>query len=202
MPKPAKHQTINLTISPDLLFKIEKAVEGNSRSKKIVKCAEKGYEALTNDVERVQITWYVGVLQLKKSRLSIAICGKTGEPCNLAVYNSKGQIGLDTLKTLILLDVYVGQKSCEDATRCLNLDCKMNKTAYVAFEDYGVKSQADLKEMASQIKKIAKDFKLKPQDTSHVLFKKPAIIRKKRGFKTASQKDAARTVTKRSRRET
>jgi hypothetical protein len=124
------------------------------------------------------VTWHIGVVKMRKrhkSSLSIAICGYSGKVCNIAIHNPNETAPTDeTLKPLIIKDVYVGQE-CEDAPYCINLDCPKNKAQLSHFRQrYGFKTRQQLINAHNMVEKFREELDLKIAEHGQILYyKKP-----------------------------
>jgi hypothetical protein len=86
------------------------------------------YDADPFKNERYPVTWHVEVLlngkrRGKKNIFSIGMCGYTNQIRSICASHESDTM----LKMLAIRNVYVDERSCEDAPFCLNGECKFNQ---------------------------------------------------------------------------
>jgi hypothetical protein len=82
------------------------------------------------------VVWLIGAVGYRNptndttALLSLAICRRTGEVYTMAMYGS-GEINADSIRCVVVRDLFVQEDgSCEDGTRCLDMNCPSNRTAW------------------------------------------------------------------------
>lgn len=131
-------------------------------------------------VQRCVITWYCQAVKLSKRSsqvISFGICSYQNNVAFIAIYNPHATMNEESLKPLIIHDVYVEDGECEDACHCLNVDCPLNKADLDYFKrKLGVRSDKKLQDLHILFEQIKRDLKLTVRPLGeNAIFEKPPI---------------------------
>jgi hypothetical protein len=144
---------------------------------------------LALESERYNITWHTAVIRLGQrgiNFISLGLCEHTQRTAFVAIFNPDKPATQEALRTLLVKDVYAGQNGCEDGTRCLDLNCPMNKAKPENFKQYKIDTTEKLSNFSKNMQKFRSDLKLQinPKGGNYY-YEKPLLIIKKNKGKTA-----------------
>ncbi len=132
---------------------------------------------LLNNAACYAVTWHLGVIKTAKTgktTLSVAVCSFSANAAAfISVANPNAPLNMESLKTLLVHDVYIGEE-CEAANRCFNLKCPKNKAIIESFKEYGIESREKLERVHAALERIVGDIedKIAPHG-SVIYYEKP-----------------------------
>lgn len=126
-------------------------------------------------IMKSNVTWYCSAVKVGRHVLSFGYCSKGQGVAFVAFYRPDKPISEESLKPLIVRDVYCSNHRCDDAAWCWNLKCPLNKAQIQHFRRYGVKTVEDLKRVHCFLEEAAA--KLGCQDRGQIVlcYEKPPL---------------------------
>jgi len=82
-----------------------------------------------NTKQKLKIQWLVNVVGFGKGRISLGFCEK--QPMKVAFIAPEG--GMATFIPIVVRDLYITAWGCEESTRCLVLNCPLNRTTFTSY---------------------------------------------------------------------
>lgn len=77
-----------------------------------------------------QVRWLIGVVGVGSESMSLGFCQK--QPMQIAFLAPDS--GMATLAPLIVRDLFITHRGCEEGQRCLVLGCPLNSTCYSSYK--------------------------------------------------------------------
>ena len=78
---------------------------------------------------KLKVQWLVNIMGFGKARFSLGFCEK--QPYKIAFVSPED--GMTALLPLVMRDLYIKARGCEEATRCLVLHCPLNRTTFTSY---------------------------------------------------------------------
>jgi len=78
---------------------------------------------------KLRIQWLVNAIGFGKGRISLGFCEKHPGRVAFVAPNE----GMSVLIPMIVRDLYLTARGCEEAKRCLILDCPFNRTTFTSY---------------------------------------------------------------------
>jgi hypothetical protein len=81
--------------------------------------------------KKLKVQWLVDAIGFGKSRVSLGVCENQPQRIAFMAPNE----GMAALLPLIVRDLYLTARDCEEGKRCLLMDCPHNRTTYTSYKN-------------------------------------------------------------------
>ena len=78
---------------------------------------------------KLKVQWLVDAIGFGRGRISLGFCEKYPQRIAFVAPNQ----GMTVLIPMIVRDLYLTARGCEEARRCLILDCPLNRTTFTSY---------------------------------------------------------------------
>ena len=128
------------------------------------------------------ITWYLNTVKLDKNiTLDVGYCQFGSGIAFININNPNSNVTMESLSPLIIHDVYISHRECEEGKRCFNLKCPLNEAQILHFKKYGITNRKMLRNIHSFLKNVNAKLDLKTLEFGIISkFEKPPLARVKK----------------------